>query len=252
MGFDTTKIAVGAGECLYAPRTSRNTVTVKTGTTPTTTTFTVTSTERDKIRVGDILAAAATVPTNTPTEAKDGRRITSIVANGSDFDVTVSPAFTSAPAAAAALVILYHDLGATKGNITFSIETQTAEIEIDQSLDPVASILQSRKAKAMFPLAEAGLQQFAIAAGLSIPAGGSSSLDIGQASAGAAPENRFLAIVNGPNGKKRYILLHRGVVSGTAAMVASKTDPAVTECNVSCLPDSSLATGVNVVQILDA
>lgn len=251
MGFDTTKIAVGAGECLYAPRGARNTVQVKTGTTPTTTTFTVTAAEAAKIRVGDILAAAGATPANTPTEASTSPRITSIVASASDFNVTVSPAFSVAPAAAANLVILYHDLGATRGNIQFQIETQTAEIEIDQSLDPVASILQSRRAMAMFPLAESSLQQFAVAAGLSVPAGGSASLDIGQASAGAAPENRFLAILPGPAGKKRYIVLHRGVCSGTAAMVASKADPSVTECNVSCLPDSSLATGVNVAQILD-
>jgi hypothetical protein len=251
MGFDTTKIAVGAGECLYAPRSTRNTVTVKTGSTPTTTTFTVTATEAAKIRVGDILAAAGATPANTPTEASTSPRITSIAASGSDFNVTVSPAFAVAPAAAANLIILYHDLGATRGNIQFQIDVQTTEIEIDQSLDPVASILQSRKAMAMFPLAESSLQQFAVAAGLTIPAGGAAALDIGQAAAGAAPENRFLAILPGPAGKKRYVLLHRGVCSGTAAMVASKTDPSVTECNVSCLPDSSLATGVNVAQILD-
>lgn len=251
MGFDTTKIAVGAGECLYAPRTARSTVQVKTGTTPTATTFTVTSTEKAKIRVGDILAADGATPANTPTEASTSPRITSIAASGSDFLVTVSPAFASAPLALDDLVILYHDLGATRGNIQFSMETTTTEIEIDQSLDPVASILQSRRAMAMFPLAESSLQQFAIAAGLAIPAAGTDALNIGQAAAGAAPENRFLAIVPGPAGKKRYIVLHRGVCSGTAAMVASKTDPSVTECNVSCLPDSTLAASLNVVQILD-
>lgn len=252
MGFDTTKFAVGAGECLYAPRTARATVQVKAATTPTTTAFTVVTAEKAKIRVGDILMAAGSTPVNTPAEASASPRIISIEASGSDWLVTVSPAFGVAPAASAQLVIAWHDLGATKGDIEAEIETETEDIEIDQSLDIVACILKGRKVSFMFPFAEASYTQVAMAAGVTLPAVGATSLDIGQAAAGAANENRFLALLPAPGGLKRWTVMHRGVTKGKASLKASKTDIGVIECRVLAMPDSGVATSTNVVQFKDA
>lgn len=252
MGFDSTKFAVGAGEVLWAPRGARSTVQVKTGSTSLVTRITVTAAEAAKIRVGDILAAAAMTPLNTPAEASTERRIKSIVANGADFDVTVAPAFALAPAALALVVILYHDLGATKGDIEFGVETMAEDIEVDQSLDVVGQFLTGRKVTLTAPLAEQTAFQFAMAAGLVPPANQSTlSLDVGAVLPGSTQENRFLAIFPGPGTKTRWLLMHRGSTTGKGSLKASKKGVGITELSVLAMPDSALAEGLNVFQLLD-
>jgi hypothetical protein len=240
MAFDTTKISVGPGEALYARRNgiARKTVTVKAATVPTTTVFTVTAAEKLKIRKGDVLAAAGTVPTNLVEEASTSPRIKSIVPNGADFDVTVDPAFGVAPAAAAALVILYHDLGATDGDIILKANTEIELMYIDQSIDPVAAILKSRQVQAMLPLAENTLDNFAMALSLSASATpGELALD---ASTSTVREDHILLITPAPGGLRRFIKLNRMVNQGEASLQASKTAKGIINLNLTALQDSDM------------
>jgi hypothetical protein len=253
MGFDSTKLAVGAGEVLWAPRGARNTVTCKAATANTVTVLTiVAATEGLKIRVGDILLPAGTTPLNTVAEATTSPRITSITQSGADLLVTVAPAFGVAPANGAVLPILFHDLGATKGDIEFGVETMEEDIEVDQSLDVIGQFLTGRKVSLTAPLAEQTVQQFAMAAGLVAPATQSGlSLDVGATLPASTQENRFLTLFPAPAGRKRWILMHRGSTSGKGSLKASKKELGVTELNVVAMPDSGLASGLNVFQLLD-
>ncbi len=253
MSFNTLKIAVGAGEVLTSYRgAARKTVTPKAATTPTVNGFIVTTAElaASTLRKGDMLVLSSATPTNLALEASTQARVTSIVASGADWQVNVSPALGSAPAAGSASVtILYHDRGATDGDIVLEIETTLTEQEIDQSMDIVAAIRTARKITAMIPLAEATLENLALSAGLTPPSSGT-ALDIGDTAPGAAREDRFLLILPGPDSLRRFVNFHRGVVQGKASHKASKKDKSVYACEARAMPDSTMTP--TTTSIVDA
>lgn len=241
MSYQTTKISVGPGECLMARRdAARGTVTVKAATVPTTTSFIVTTAEAAKIRKGDILAPAGTTPANTVAEASAYPRITDIAASGSDWAVTVSPAFGVAPAAGAAIVIAYEDLGATDGDIVLRAQVELEKLYIDQTPDPVAAILRSREVGATLPLAENTIDNFAMALGVA-PSADGLTLNIGD-SVPTVREDRLLLILPAPDGKKRWVMLNRVVNEGESSLVASKTNKGIINLNLTALQDTTMGT----------
>lgn len=250
MSYNVLNIKVGAGKVLHQNRAdARTPITPKAATTPTDTSFICVTAQKELLSVGDILELASATPTNLASEAATKPVITSIAANGADWTITVSPAFSAAPAAGSAtVVILYKNLGATKGDIVFSIKTTLSKQEIDQSLDIVAAIKQSREVSAKVPFAEATLRILALCTGEATPAS-ATAMDITSTTPGAAREDRLLLIGAAPNGLRRFYALHRVVCETDAKDTMSKSNMAVFEGMFIAMPDTAMTP--NVVSIVD-
>lgn len=237
LGFDPKNINLGAGDILYTTRGASAVTLTPTGT-PTTTTFSiVTADDGEKVRVGDVLMLTSDTATYTADEASSQPRVTSAVANGTNTDITVSPAFGSAPDATSGTVkILYKMLGATDGGITIKATVKRSPQTIDQSPFPVANPVTDITAVIMAPLAESTAQHFALALGIA------ANSDSAVLQMGSAPdlsrEDRILTVTPGENGGTRYTVAHKCVSDGDATFTASKTQKGIINLNLTMMPDT--------------
>lgn len=243
MGFNPKMIQIGAGSVLVKFRTgtiSTNiTVTPKTGSTPTTTSFIVVTADKNKLKVGDILALASlTSPLYTVAEASTQPRITAIAASGSDWVVTVSPAFGSAPAAGSASVQkLYNEMGATDGDIEFGGKIQVNKQMVDQSLIAVAAVYDLLEIMLKCPFAEATAYNIAQSLGLSTQVLADTTIDLSAPSTNVAVEMRVLTVSPGPNGLTRWLMIDRAVNDSNFKLMASKTKKSIVELVYFALAD---------------
>jgi hypothetical protein len=245
LAFDDKNIVLGAGQILHHQRdVAHITVTPAAAPAPTTTTFAVvTATDmpanNPKLKVGDVLQPTSVVtPAYTAVEAAALPRIVSLVVNGANTIVTVSPAFAQAPATTAGAVrVLYKNLGATDGDISIRANLTRSKQKVDQSPDVVKSRITSRELTIVAPLAEAIAPHFAI--GLGISAGTDNTvLQVG-ATLPDDREDRFLVITPAEEGFDRYTVAHRGVHEGESALVASTENKSLINLNITLMPDTS-------------
>lgn len=245
LAFEDENFVLGAGQLLHWQRgVSHWTVTPIASPAATTTTFSIVDATdlpatAPKLRVGDVLqrVADAATPAYTAAEAAAAPRIISMVSDGTNTLVTVSPAFPGAPAATSGSVrVLYKNLGATMGDIAIRSNVTRKKQMVDQAVDAVKSRIVSRELTIVAPLAEATARHFAIGLGIS-PDADDAILKVGS-TLPTDREDRFLVIAPAEEGYDRFTVCHRGVHEGEASLVASKENESIINLNITLMPDT--------------
>lgn len=238
LAFEDKNIVLGAGQILHHQRgVAHKTVTALAIPAPTTTAFAVSAEDAELLRAGDMLQLASDTPAYTAAEASTMPRIESIMASGSDFLVTVTPAFSGAPPSTAAGVrVLYKNLGATMGDIAIRGNLTKKKQFVDQAVDAVKSRTVSREVTITAPLAEAIIPHFAMALGIT-PGADPDVLQVGSTLPDER-EDRIVTITPADDGKTRYTVAHRCSHEGEAALVASKENESVISLNLTLMPDT--------------
>lgn len=245
MSTQSKNIKVGAGSFSVIQRSIAPTqVSVLASPAPTVTSFSVSQVEAKKLRVGDRLTISAS-PAYTADEASGAPVIQTI--NLATGVITVSPAFGAAPSAGP-MYVLWHDGGATDGGIVLSGKTTTQDQEVDQEVDPVGTVITSRATNIKIPMAEATLENFAAAMGVT-PSGTAGSLKIG--SFAGIREDRVLLVVPGPAGTKRHIVASKCVNQGTLEEKSEKGGKSVYTMDYKVYLDTDMGAAA-LLDILDA
>lgn len=255
--FNDKNIAIGAGQIYMRPRDEAAATLTATGVT-TSSVFYVDATNAKVLDNKShylILTASAPAAAEPVTQAivDAAPKIISNVASGVLRMITVAPPFATAVATAAgALQLLMENMGATQGDgISLSFQKNNTTIEVDQSMDPVASVTTGRNITLNAVLAETTLRNFALALGIASPAPGVSLLNVGLTSP-SQREDRFLFESDAPGSASiRRILIQRGQNMGQGNLVASKTNNGQIQLSIQVLADSSVGGGAETFSLWD-
>lgn len=161
--------------------------------------------------------------------------------------VTVSKQLAGAPTqikvgAYAAAVGDCTDVGGSGGPVLINYSTEHHDIKCDQLMGVTAKILTGRKVTVVIPLAEATLENFALAMGYPTTAVATNTLSVGGAS---TVTNRTIYIYAPDNvaGATRLITLHKCVVIGAVEYGMNKDGDTLYKVEVEVLQDTAQATG---------
>lgn len=256
LGFTSGNIVLGAGDILHQRRgVTLPTVTAIVTPAPTTTTFSVVNATdmvagAEKLRVGDVLQLASATPAHTASEASTAPRIVSLVSDGTNTAVTVSPAFSAAPPTTAGGVrVLYKMLGATDGGIQVGLSVSRNPQYIDQSPFPVANPIDTISGTVTAPLAETLASNIALALGVA-PGATEGAGSMGGSTV-FTREDRILTVTPAPGGKARFWVSQKCQSSGESTLTASKTEKGIINLTLAMMPDTTLGDK-GVYDFLDA
>lgn len=245
LGIDSGNLVFGPGDVLYQRRgVTLPTVTAIAAPAPTTTTFSIVDAndmipDQEKLRVGDVLQLASATPTHTALEASTLPRIISMVSDGTNTLVTVSPAFSVAPPTTAGGVrVLYKMLGATEGDIQINFDIARSKRRVDQSPFVVSSRVQSIDAMIIVPVAELLSSHLALALGIA-PGSDETEMSVGDG-IDTDREDRILAVVPADDTRDRFVVAQRCVSEGQASLKASSSNGSIIELNLGMMLDTSL------------
>lgn len=128
------------------------------------------------------------------------------------------------------------DLGFIKGGITIEHEESSYDIKVDQVLCPINKVTTEESLKIKFSLAEATLDNIALALGYGPLDSGASSLEFGDKSS-SNPIKTLFANVKGPNGGSRKYTFWRCRPTGKTAQVYKRDGETLIEVEFDVLAD---------------
>lgn len=131
---------------------------------------------------------------------------------------------------------LASDLGFIKGGITIEHEESSYDIKVDQVLSPVNKVTTEENLKIKFSLAEATLQNIALAFGYGELSAEATSFEFGDKSS-ATPIKTLFANVKGPNGASRKYTFWRCRPTGKTSQVYKRDGETLIEAEFDVLAD---------------
>ena len=143
------------------------------------------------------------------------------------------------------------DLGRSAGGVEFTLEREMVQVDTDQDPGPTAIKEICRVGKLKFSLAEATLENLAIALNLPTTSVAAGKLSLGAPSGGELYREVFLYL-DGPAGGTRTYWLAKCSVSGAGTHAYTKEDKTVIEVEMDVLWDSAQAAGEEMGTFEDA
>jgi len=143
------------------------------------------------------------------------------------------------------------DVGRTEGGVEFSLEREMVQVDTDQDPGPTAIKEIRRFGKLKFSLAEATLENLAIALNLPTTAVAAGKLSMGAPSGGELYREVFL-YVDGPAGGTRTYWVPKCSVSGAGTHAYMKDGKTVIEVEMDVLWDTAQAAGEEMGTYEDA
>lgn len=143
------------------------------------------------------------------------------------------------------------NVGRTEGGVEFTMEREMKQVDTDQDPGPTAVKEIRRVGKLKFSLAEATLENLALALNLPTTAVAAGKLSMGAPAGGELYREVFL-YVDGPAGGTRTYWLAKCSVSGAGTHAYTKEDKTIIEVEMDVLWDSAQAAGEEMGTYEDA
>ncbi|HHW15436.1 MAG TPA: Ig-like domain-containing protein [Firmicutes bacterium] len=129
------------------------------------------------------------------------------------------------------------DVGATDGGVEVSFATEKLEIEVDQAYGPVKTVKTKESMTVKASLAEATLENIALAFGYPSSAVAGDVFSFGGDN--TIPEFQVIFYGTGPNGKERKVTLWKCNITGNTSMAYKKGEKVLIPVEIQVLADTT-------------
>lgn len=238
MIINDQNIVVGAGQAFIGGHVTA--VSAATGSTETKTVLEP-ITDAVKFSLGDVITVGSD-PKKVQVEAID-----------EETGALTHEAVSTPASAAVPVVQVWRNLGATDGGVELTGGMTPQEHFVDQTVFPVAMTVNQAQVGLNVPMAEQTLQNLALALGQESSkvklTSGVETLAVGATD--KIRQDRYLLIGPGPKGRKRTVLIHKGVNRGTLSYRQDKANKAIANLEIGAMFDSSKPKGEELMLIQD-
>jgi hypothetical protein len=216
---------------------------------PTATSWEISDAQADLFAIGDVVGLAAETVLRTAAQMTLSAKITSISNSATPGQkvITVSPALSAAPAAAAGAVkLLYANALWTDGGISIESQTEVVGHTVDQVANTVLTTVDKQGVMLKAPLATVSARTIALGFnGPQVNVSASNTVTIG----GATNQNYYAAIVDVKQGQ--IIMMPKvGPNQATATIQKNKTEKSLLQLELECLFDAEFVTNLAGGEVL--